>query len=152
MYKFVCQVNITIQAWDNGTPVKSATTTISLDVITSNKELQEEETVFLEIDEGLPAGECLEHRLISSSSQRSSRPISFPVRTPVSSTNKSICLPGTPLHYIAPPKDSLDATYRIASDDLDVFRVHSTSGVLFLKKPVDAEKSYQTRLEVRLVY
>ena len=59
---------------------------------------------------------------------------------------------GTPLYYIAPPKDAVDATYRLERDDLDAFRVHSTSGVLFLKEAVDAEKTYQTNLEVSVLF
>lgn len=59
-----------------------------------------------------------------------------------------VCL-GTPLHYISPPRDAIDATYRIVSDRLESFRIHSTSGVLFLKKSLDAEmKDYQIFAEV----
>ena len=55
---------------------------------------------------------------------------------------------GTPLYYIPPPRDAIDATYRVVTDDLHSFKVHSTSGVLFLSRPVDAEQSYQTFVEV----
>lgn len=51
-------MNITLRAWDKGTPVRSGSVTISLDVMSSNNNYDGAEVVELEISEGLPIGEC----------------------------------------------------------------------------------------------
>lgn len=51
------QVNITLQAWDKGSPDKSSTITIPLDIITySDINMNNEERIKLDINENLPPG------------------------------------------------------------------------------------------------
>lgn len=61
-----------------------------------------------------------------------------------------ICIVGTPLHYIPRPRDAIDVSYRLPANPHGAFRVHPLSGVLFLSQSIDAEKTYQTKLEVHL--
>ena len=56
LYNIFLQVNITLRAWDKGSPTKSGQVVIHLEVVTSNSNSDGDETVHLEVDEGLPAG------------------------------------------------------------------------------------------------
>ena len=53
-------MNITLQTWDRGDPVRSTSVTVPLDILLHDNEAYSEQTVKLEIDEGLPEGtSCL---------------------------------------------------------------------------------------------
>lgn len=126
---------MTLQAWDKGSPQKSAVTSVTLDIMTYATLDSAEETIKLEIDEGMPAG-----------NSTSCLPCLCDAHS-VSPWSQSDDV-GTPVYHIEPPPSSIDATYRIDKDPLGAFRVHSTSGVLFLKNSIDAEKTYQTSIQV----
>lgn len=55
-YILYLQVNVTLQAWDKGSPQKTAVSSVTLDIITYATLDSEEETIKLEINEGMPAG------------------------------------------------------------------------------------------------